>query len=128
MSSASSGKPGGPASDPFAPAAQPTVNCPKCGTAVRQVARFCPRCHSTMRYQCPSCGNEQRHGGTCEKCGIDFLKYIGAVVAAKQAEADAIHEKLERRSTLLKNILWTPFTFGIPVLRSFFVKKDRVNR
>jgi Double zinc ribbon len=104
------------------------VNCSKCGTAVRQVARFCLRCHATLRYQCPSCGNEQRHGGTCEKCGIDFLKYIGAVLAAKQAEADAIHEKLERRSTLLKNILWTPFTLGIPVLRSFFVKQDRVKR
>src|SRR5215470_3079940 len=125
MSSASSGKPGGPASDTFAPAPQPTVNCPKCGSQVRQVARFCPRCHATLRFQCPSCAHEQRHGGTCDKCGIDFLKYIGAVVAAKQAEADVLHEKLERRSTLLKNILWTPFTFGIPMLRSFFVKQDR---
>jgi Double zinc ribbon len=125
MSSASSGKPGGSASDPLATAPQAMTNCPKCATPVRQVARFCPRCHATLRYQCPSCGHEQRQGGTCEKCGVDFLKYVGAVVAAKKAEADAIHDRLEQRSTLLKNILWTPFTFGIPVLRTLFLKHGR---
>jgi double zinc ribbon protein len=125
MSSASSGKPGGSASDPLAPAPQAMTKCPKCATAVRVVARFCPRCHATLRFQCPSCGHEQRRGGTCEKCGVDFLKYVGAVVAAKQAEADAIHERLEQRSTLLKNLLWTPFTLGIPVLRTLFLGRDR---
>jgi hypothetical protein len=89
------------------------------------VARFCSRCHATLCYQCPSCGHEQRHGGTCEKCGVDFLKYVGAVVAAKRVEADAIHEKLERRSTLLKNILWTPLTLGIPILRQLLVGTKR---
>lgn len=125
MSGISSGTPGSSASDPLAPAPQAMTKCPKCATPVRQVARFCPRCHATLRFQCPSCGHEQRQGGTCEKCGVDFLKYIGAVVAAKQAEADMIHERLEQRSTLLKNILMTPFTLGIPVLRSLFLKHDR---
>lgn len=53
------------------------------------------------------------------------MKYVGAVVAAKKAEADALHERLEQRSTLLKNILWTPFTLGIPVLRNLFIGHDR---
>lgn len=97
------------------------MNCPKCGSEVRDVARFCRRCHATLRYECPSCKHEQRHGGTCDKCGVDFLKYISAVVAAKQAEADAIHEKIERRSSLMKNLLYTPFTLGIPLLRNLFV-------
>jgi hypothetical protein len=118
-SSASSGAPPAPA------ALQKTVKCPKCGTDVREVARFCQRCHHTMRYECPSCHNQQRTGGNCEKCGIDFLKYIGAVVTQKQAEADAIHDRIEQRSTLMKNILWMPFTLGYPIIRDYFVKRDR---
>lgn len=106
-------------------AQQRTVKCPKCGTDVREVARFCQRCHHTMRYECPSCHNRQRTGGKCDKCGIDFLKYIGAVVTQKQAEADAIHDRLEQRSTLMKNILWLPFTLGYPIIRDYFVKRDR---
>jgi hypothetical protein len=114
-----------PVAPGMASAQQRTVKCPKCGTDVREVARFCQRCHHTMRYECPSCHNQQRTGGKCEKCGIDFLKYIGAVVTQKQAEADAIHERLEQRSTLMKNILWMPFTLGYPIIRDYFVKRDR---
>jgi zinc-ribbon domain len=110
---------------PAAPAPQRTVKCPKCGTDVRDVARFCQRCHHTMRYECPSCHNQQRTGGKCEKCGIDFLKYIGAVVTQKQAEADVFHERIEQRSTLMKNILWMPFTLGFPIIRDFFLKRER---
>src|ERR1700739_1682546 len=115
---------------PVAPATttsaqQRTVKCPKCGSDVREVARFCQRCHHTMRYECPSCHNQQRTGGKCEKCGIDFLKYIGAVVTQKQAEADVFHERIEQRSTLMKNILWMPFTLGFPIIRDYFVKRDR---
>jgi hypothetical protein len=97
------------------------MQCPKCGSEARDIARFCPRCHATLRYQCPACRNEQRHGGTCDKCGVDFLKYISAVVAAKQAEADAAHERLEQNSNLMKNLLLTPFTLGIPLLRDLFM-------
>jgi len=102
-----------------------TYKCPKCGTAARDVARFCPKCHATLRYECPSCRNAQRAGGKCEKCGIDFIKYIGAVVAAKKAEADAVHERLESRSSLLKGLLWLPFNGGISLIRYFFLKRDR---
>jgi NMD protein affecting ribosome stability and mRNA decay len=105
--------------------ARPTIKCPKCGTSVRDVARFCTRCHATLRFECPSCHNEQRRGGTCEKCGVDFLKYISAVVAAERAEADHFHDRVEHRSNLLKNILWVPFTLGIPLIRSLLISKDR---
>jgi zinc ribbon protein len=97
-----------------------TFKCQKCGTDARDVARFCPRCHATLRFECPACGNAQRAGGKCEKCGIDFIKYIGAVVAAKKAEADAVHERLESRSNLLKGILFLPFNGGISLIRHFF--------
>ena len=97
------------------------MQCPKCNAEARDVARFCPRCHATLRYKCPSCAHEQRQGGTCEKCGVDFLKYITAVMSSHKVEADAEHERLERRSTLLKNILWTPFTLGLPIIREYLV-------
>lgn len=102
-----------------------TIKCPKCGSAVREVARFCQRCHHTMRYECPSCKHAQREGGKCEKCGVDFLKYISAVVTQKQAEADVMHDRFEQRSNFLKNLLWLPFTFGFPIIRDYFIKRDR---
>lgn len=97
------------------------MQCPKCGSEARDVARFCQRCHATLRYQCPSCKHEQRQGGTCEKCGVDFLKYITAVVVSKKAEADLVHERIEQRSSLVKNILLMPFNFGIPLFRDLLL-------
>ena len=104
------------------------MQCPKCKGEARDIARFCPRCHNTLRYQCPSCGHEQREGGNCAKCGVNFLKYITAVVMSKRAEADAAHERIEQRSTLLKNILLFPVNMGIPLIRSLIAGargKDR---
>src|SRR5271163_4478513 len=112
--------------DPTAPPIpQPTIPCPKCGTAVREVARFCQRCHMTMRFECPSCGNKQRTGVKCEKCGINFVKYIGAVVAAKQTEADTIQAKLDRRSAFLKNLVALPLTGGISLVKQLFRISNR---
>jgi hypothetical protein len=114
--------------DLAAPAPRPTIPCPKCGTPVRDIARFCPRCHSTLRFQCPACAHEQRHGGICEECGVDFLKYISSIMAAKQAEADQYHEMIDRRSSLLKNVLLAPFNLGIPLIRSFFAPPPRPHK
>jgi len=62
----------------------------------------------------------------CENCGIDFLKYVTAVVAEKHAETDVINDRLERRSTLLKNVLWLPLTGGISLLRHLLpASRDR---
>jgi hypothetical protein len=96
------------------------MKCPKCGNEAREVARFCQRCHATLRFQCPACKHEQRQGGSCEECGVDFLKYITAVVSAQKSEADAEHERLEQRSRLMRDLMLTPFTLGIPLLRDLF--------
>ena len=104
------------------------MNCPKCSFENRDIARFCRRCHATLRYECPSCHHEQRHGGTCERCGVDFLKYINAVVAANRNEADAAHARLEQRSTLIKNLLFVPFTLGIPLIRNLLVSSQKGRR
>ena len=114
-----------PASAAAEQTSEATYKCPRCGTNARDVARFCPRCHTTLRFECPSCGNRQRTAGKCEKCGIDFIKYIGAVVAAKKAEADVVHERLENRSNFLKAFLLLPFNGGLSLIRFFFLKSDR---
>src|SRR5271154_4051720 len=79
-----------PGAPPAQAAPRSTIPCPKWGAGVREVARFCQRCHMTMRFECPSCGNKQRTGVKCEKCGINFVKYIGAVVAAKRPDEDTL--------------------------------------
>lgn len=102
------------------------MKCPKCANEAADTVRFCPRCHTTLRYECPSCHYEQRHGGSCEKCGVDFLKFAGAAVAAQKATADAAHERANRRSILLKGLLFAPFTAGLPMIRQLLTgsRKD----
>jgi hypothetical protein len=97
------------------------MKCPKCASEARDIARFCPRCHATLRFECPSCRHEQRQGGTCEKCGVDFLKYVSAVVSVKKGEADLEHDRIEKRSNLITNILMVPFNMGIPLIRDLFL-------
>ena len=99
--------------------AQRMIKCFKCGADAREIARFCPRCHATLRYECPACKHEQRKGGSCEKCGVDFLKYIGAVVAAKKAEADQIHDRIERRTSIIKQVFLLPITGGFSLIKYF---------
>jgi zinc-ribbon domain len=95
------------------------IHCPKCSAEVRDIARFCRRCHATLRFECPACKHEQRHGGKCDQCGVDFLKYMTAMVSAKKVERDAERERLEGRTALLKNIAYIPLTLGIPLIRQW---------
>ena len=101
------------------------MNCPRCKTEANDSARYCPRCHTTLRYQCPACKHEQMQGGKCEKCGVDFLKYIVAMMQTKKDEAARSHEKLARSSSLLKNILLMPFNMGIPLIRDLISSRKR---
>lgn len=93
------------------------MQCPKCGSEARDVARFCPRCHATLRYECPACHHEQRQGGKCEKCGVDFLKYLSAMVSAEKAQSERSHDKGQRRSSLLRSLLLAPFDMGWSLIR-----------
>jgi hypothetical protein len=99
--------------------------CPKCSTQNRDVARFCTRCHTTLRFKCPACEHEQRRGGVCEKCGVDFVKYATMLIVQRQSEHDLEHERLERRSGLLKSLVWAPLSGGISVFRYFFLPKKQ---
>ncbi len=77
----------------------------------------------TLRFSCPACKHEQRTGSTCEKCGVDFLKYIVAVVDAKKQSRDAEQERFDRRTSLVKNILAIPLTGGLSLLALIRPKK-----
>lgn len=104
------------------------MKCPKCSTEASETARFCPRCHATLRFECPACHHEQRHGGHCDKCGVDFMKFFSAVMLAKQAESQASHERTLQRSSLLKTLLIAPFGMGIPLIRSLLNHGRRHSR
>lgn len=103
------------------------IKCPKCGADARDVARFCPRCHTTLRYTCPACAHEQRHGGTCEKCGVDFVKYLNAVVSTEKTKSDAVHERLQSRSNFIVNLLLIPVTGGLHLVKYLFPGSRKKN-
>ena len=91
---------------------------------MRDVARFCTRCHATLRFKCPSCAHEQRQGGVCEACGVNFLKYATVMITEKKAESEREHDRMEERSGLLKSLLWVPLSGGISLVKYFFAGKE----
>jgi predicted amidophosphoribosyltransferase len=107
------------------PIPQRMIKCPKCAADAREVARFCPRCHATLRFECPACKHEQRKGGSCEKCGVNFAKYITAVVAAKKVEADQVHDRIERRTGIIKQVFLLPITGGLSLFKYFFQQSKK---
>jgi zinc-ribbon domain len=100
------------------------MKCPKCGTDATDVARFCRRCHMTLRFECPSCHHQQLQGGTCEKCNVDFLKYLNSVITIKKVEAEAQHSRNQRRSWIIKQVVLFPITGGLHLLKDVFRRKE----
>jgi len=60
---------------PIAGAGEGSVLCPECGQENSPSAYFCTTCHHILIHRCPVCWHEQRAGGVCEKCGINFAVY-----------------------------------------------------
>ena len=67
------------------------VTCSKCGRENSDTAQFCTACHNTLLFKCPNCWNQQRHAGTCEKCGADMA--LAWKVQAATAMAAAVKEE-----------------------------------
>ena len=78
------------------------MQCPKCKTENLEKVTYCVRCHTPLKYTCPSCKNVQSQGGKCEKCGLDFAKY--ATMLVFQAKNTAQQER--EQST------WNPPTWA----------------
>ncbi len=77
------------------------------------------RCHTPLRYTCPSCKNVQAHGGTCEKCGVDFNKYAAMLVFRAKDNAAAERQRTKDRTAIVRQILLLPITGGLSLFKYF---------
>ena len=100
------------------------MECPKCKAPNGDAEQFCRRCHATLLFKCPSCAATQRHGGTCDKCGVDFAKYAFMLVAQEKTRATAEREKMVEKAGIWKQIILLPITGGYSLIR-FFLHRDR---
>lgn len=91
--------------------------CPKCDSENPESARFCLRCHMTLQFACPACHHAQSHGGCCEKCGVDFLKYLTIMQFQMESQVRREREQAEMRHVLLKQALLLPVTGGWSLLK-----------
>ena len=69
---------------------------------------FCTRRHATLLYKCPACAATQRHGGACDKCGVDFAKYAAMLISQESIRAEREREKIRSRAGMLKQGLLAP--------------------
>lgn len=93
------------------------MTCPKCHHENPETARFCVRCHMTLRFSCPACHHTQEHGGKCDQCGLDFGKYAGVLGFQMENEVRAEGERVKTRNDLVKQALLLPVTGGWSLLR-----------
>ncbi len=96
------------------------MQCPKCGQANAEAAKFCTRCHTPLRFECPACQHLQSHGGKCDQCGVDFAKYLGVLMFQAKTESDKKSEQIRQRSGMLKQILLLPITGGLSLFKYLF--------
>jgi hypothetical protein len=101
------------------------MQCPKCHHENRQSAQFCTRCHTPLRFTCPSCKHIQEQGGKCERCGVDFAKYAAMLVFQASADARDRRERSQERASLAKQILLVPLTGGLSLVRYLFSRFRR---
>ena len=99
--------------------------CPGCGFDNPIPVRFCVRCHETLWFACPSCGNVQGHGGTCDHCGVDFVKFGAMIAMQQQVKAEQVREKQRRRIDIWKQVLLLPITGGWSLIRYLFSSARR---
>jgi len=102
------------------------MQCPKCKQANPETATYCVRCHTPLKYTCPSCRHVQLHGGTCEKCGVDFAKYAAMLVFRAQDQAAAQRDRAQQKSALWRQLLLLPITGGLSLIK-FLLGKARGN-
>jgi double zinc ribbon protein len=94
-----------------------SVPCPKCRQDNPETARFCTRCHYPLRFVCPACAHEQSHGGACEACGVDFLKYGMMQLAQAKIRSELETAKLNKRSTVFREVVLAVLTGGFSLLK-----------
>jgi hypothetical protein len=92
------------------------MDCPKCRHANPETVQYCLRCHTPLRYVCPTCQHTQREGGKCEQCGLDFAKYAMMLQFQMQSQAQQQRQRSNTRKSIIKQILLLPITGGLSLL------------
>jgi hypothetical protein len=100
------------------------MRCAKCGQENPDSNEFCSRCHNPTRYTCPSCGHIQEHGGQCDQCGLDFVKYATMLVFQGQTAAQQARQHKKVRGGILRQILLLPITGEWSLLKFLRQTKD----
>ena len=100
------------------------MKCAKCGHETSDTKQFCVRCHAPARFTCPACKHIQDHGGQCDQCGVDFVKY--ATMLVFQGQTAAQQERLRKKgwSEAFRQILLLPITGGWSLLKYLRQSKD----
>jgi len=98
------------------------MKCSKCGQENEDTIAFCVRCHHPMRFVCPACQYTQSHGGQCDKCGVDFAKYMTAMAFQAESRAKQSRETARQRYWVIKQVMLAVLTFGLSLL---FFRRSR---
>jgi uncharacterized membrane protein YvbJ len=97
------------------------MQCPNCGVDNPDTVQFCTRCHETLLWKCPKCWHQQRHGGTCERCGLNFAAYWQLALARETSQEQRVQlDRLKGRASMLTQILLAPFTGGRSLIGFLF--------
>jgi len=100
------------------------MQCPKCKTENSETVTYCVRCHTPLKYTCPACKHVQLHGGSCEKCGVDFAKYAAMLVLQAKDSAKEEREKPGWRPPMWAHIVFFPIPLIIQLVQ-YLVRKAR---
>jgi uncharacterized membrane protein YvbJ len=101
------------------------MQCPKCHHENPENARFCTRCHTTLRFACPACRHIQDHGGKCDRCGVDFAKYAAMVAFRAEQGVQERRRHSHEKALLARHILLAPLTGGLSLLKYLFSRFRR---
>lgn len=93
------------------------MRCSKCQHDNPDSAQYCLRCHTPLRYVCPACRHVQRHGGQCDACGVDFMKYAMTLEFQMKQQGKQERERFRTRTSILKQTLLLPLTGGLSLLK-----------
>lgn len=99
--------------------------CPKCHEANADDARFCRRCHAPLSYVCPACKAVQRHGGTCDTCGVDFTKHAMMQLDRLKTTLETERGQITKQTSVAKEIMLAVGTGGFSLLRLLFRRSAR---
>jgi hypothetical protein len=100
------------------------MRCARCGHDNSDTNQFCARCHAPARYTCPACKHKQEHGGQCEQCGVDFVKYAMMLVFQGQTNTQQARLRKKGRGEVIRQILLLPVTGGWSLLKYLRPSKD----